>query len=69
MAILIPSIEHILNMKVPPTEGELHRQRCYTNRTILTSLHGNVAILLYDADIVRIFAARIYKLNTNNYEN
>ena len=69
MAILIPSIEHILNMKAPPTEGELHRQRCHTNRTILKSLHDNVAILLYDADIVHIFAARIYKLNTNNYEN
>ena len=69
MAILIPSIEHILNMKAPPTEEELHRQRCHTNRTILTSLHGNVAILLYDADIVHIFAARNYKLKAKSYEN
>ena len=33
------------------------RQRCSANCTILPSMHGNVAILMYNSDI--IFAARI----------
>ena len=36
------------------------RQRCSTNSTILSSLHGNVAILMYGTDIIHIFAAKYY---------
>lgn len=35
-------------------------QRCSANCTILPSLHGNVAKLMYDADIILIFAAKYY---------
>ena len=38
------------------------RQRCRANSTILPFLHGNVAILMYDADLYHIFAARNIKL-------
>lgn len=33
-------------------------QRCSANCTILPSLHGNVAKLMYDTDVSLIFAAR-----------
>lgn len=32
------------------------RQRCRANFTILPSLHGNVVILMYNTDIIHIFA-------------
>lgn len=52
------------------TSSKFHtpRQRCSTNRTILTSMHGNVAILVDDTDIIHIFAARIYKLKAKIME-
>jgi hypothetical protein len=42
------------------TRSEFHtpQQRCNANCTFLPSLHGNVAILIYGADITHIFAAR-----------
>jgi hypothetical protein len=46
------------------TRSELYtlRQRCSANCTILPSLHGNVAILMYDTDLIHIFAARNKKM-------
>ena len=44
------------------------RQRCSANSTILSSLHGNVAILMYNADIIHIFAARNNKLKAKSME-
>jgi len=45
--------------------SELHTtlQRCSANCTILPFLHGNVAILMYDTDIIHIFAARNKETN------
>jgi hypothetical protein len=42
------------------TRSELYtpRQHCSGNCTILLSLHGNVAILMNDANIFLIFAAK-----------
>lgn len=52
------------------TRSEFHtpRQRCSANSTILPSLHGNVAELIYGADIFLIFAARNNKLNAKSME-
>lgn len=44
------------------------RQRCSYNYTFLPSLHGNVAILIYDTDIIHIFAARNNKLKAKSME-
>ena len=50
------------------SEFDSPRQRCSPNCNILPSLHGNVAILMYDADIIHIFAARNYKLKAKIME-
>lgn len=56
------------------TRSDFHtpRQRCSDSNTVLPSLHGNVAVLMYNADILLIFAtennlkAKIMKTIINN---
>jgi len=40
------------------SESYTHRQRCSASCTIMPSLHGNFAMLMYDTAIIHIFAAR-----------
>lgn len=49
-------------------EFYIPRQRCSTNCTFFPSMHGNVAILMYDVDIVHIFATRNNKLKAKSME-
>ena len=39
------------------SEFHIPQQRCSINCTIPPSLHGNIAILIYDTDIIQIFVA------------
>lgn len=52
------------------TRSELHtpRQRCSTNSTIFPYLYDNIAIFMFDADIIHIFATVINKLKAKNME-
>lgn len=43
-------------------------QRCSAYCTILQSLHGNVAILMYGTNIIHIFVARKNKLKAKSME-
>ena len=45
-----------------------HRQRCNDICTNLSSLHGNVAVLMYGVDNLLIFAARNNKLKAKSME-
>lgn len=51
------------------SESYASRQRCCVNSTFLLFLYGNIAILMYDTDIIHIFATRIYELKTKIMEN
>ena len=52
------------------TRSEFHspRQRCSASNIILSSLHGNVAVLMLCADNLLIFAARNNKLKAKSME-